>query len=288
MPQIVLGTANFGNEYGIANHNKLLSQDAMLSIINWAQQNGINHFDTALAYGDAEEILGRYLDLSLAPSIDTKLDERSCQSRDSIVEIARKTRDMLGVESLSTLYLHDEGLLQTSSKNEISAGLREVLNLGVAKQIGVSVYSEAAVIACKRALPELSVFQVPENICDRRLIASRHIRSLADDGNSFMVRSIFLQGLLLMEPSSIPAKLRLASEGLKTLNEFAKVNSTTVIKLCLAYANSISWASGIVVGVNSLEQLKEIREFSSSPPKGWDKEISTLPMEIIDPRKWST
>ena len=288
MPEIVLGTANFGNKYGIANHNKLLSQDTMLSIINWAQQNGINHFDTALAYGDAEKILGRYLDISLAPAIDTKLDERSCESRDTIVEIARKTRDKLGVESLSTLYLHDEGLLQTSSKDEISAGLREVLDLGVAKQIGVSVYSEAAVIACKRALPELSVFQVPENICDRRLIASSHIRSLAEDGNRFMVRSIFLQGLLLMEPSLIPVKLGLAREGVIALNEFAKINSLTAFKLCLAYANSISWASGILVGVASLEQLIEIRESSFSLPRGWDKAISTLPLGIIDPRKWLT
>ena len=287
MPEIVLGTANFGREYGIANQGKLLSLSESKSIINWSQENGINHFDTAIAYGDAEEILGNYLDLSLEPAIDTKLDEKSCESSQSIVERARKTRDMLGVKSLSTLYLHDEGILQTSKKHEISVGLREVLNLGIAKQIGVSVYTESAIMACKKALPELSIFQVPENICDRRLISSRLINALATDGNSFIIRSIFLQGLLLMDPISIPPKLGLATTAIKALNEFASVNSLPAMELCLAYAYSIPWASGIVIGVASLEQLKEIQESSLSLPNGWDKAISTLPPEIIDPRKWS-
>jgi hypothetical protein len=193
---------------------------------------------------------------------------------------------MFGVESLSTLYLHDEGLLQTSNKIEITTGLREVLNLGIARQIGVSVYSESSVMACKQALPELSVFQVPENICDRRMLSSRLIENLAADGNSFMIRSIFLQGLLLMDHISIPPKLSLATADIQALNEFARVNSLTVIELCLAYAYSIPWASGIIVGVASLEQLKEIQESSLSLPDGWDKAISTLPAEIIDPRKW--
>jgi aryl-alcohol dehydrogenase-like predicted oxidoreductase len=205
-PKIVVGTANFGNPYGIANRGKMLSLEESTSIIDWAQESNINHFDTALAYGDAEEILSKYLNQSLAPVIDTKLDPKSCQSSASIIEAASKSRNRLGVESLSTLYLHDEELLQSSSQPEVSAGLREVLNLGIAKQIGVSVYSEAAAIACKKALPELTVFQVPENICDRRMIDSKHIKSLADKGNSFMVRSIFLQGLLLMEAMSVPSK----------------------------------------------------------------------------------
>ena len=196
--KIVIGTANFGNPYGIANRGKMLSLEESTSIINWAQESNINHFDTALAYGDAEEILSKYLNQSLAPVIDTKLDTKSCQSSASIIEAASKSRNRLGVDSLSTLYLHDEELLQSSSQPEVSAGLREVLNLGIAKQIGVSVYSEAAAIACKKALPELTVFQLPENICDRRMIDSKHIKGLADKGNSFMVRSIFLQGLLPM------------------------------------------------------------------------------------------
>jgi aryl-alcohol dehydrogenase-like predicted oxidoreductase len=286
-PKIIVGTANFGNPYGIANRGMMLSLEESTSIINWAQENNINHFDTALAYGDAEEILSKYLNQSLAPVLDTKLDSKSCQSSASIVEAASKARDRLGVDSLSTLYLHDEELLQTSRLPEVSTGLREVLHLGIAKQIGVSVYSEAAVLACKKALPELSVFQVPENICDRRLIASENIRNLAESGNSFMVRSIFLQGLLLMDPTSVPTELQLAKAQLQSLIVFAFESGLTAMDLCLAYAYSISWASGIVVGVASLAQLKEISASSPTLPEDWASTITTLPLEILDPRKWS-
>jgi aryl-alcohol dehydrogenase-like predicted oxidoreductase len=284
--KIIVGTANFGNLYGIANRGKLLSFEESKSIVNWAQENEINHFDSALAYGNAEEILSKHLNQSLAPEVDTKLDTNSCQSSASIIDAASKSRDRLGVDSLSTLYLHDEELLQSSSQPEVSDGLREVLNLGIAKQIGVSVYSEAAVIACKKVLPELTVFQVPENICDRRLIDSTHIKGLADKGNSFMVRSIFLQGLLLMDAMSVPSELHLVQPQLQRLNEIANKQKVKVMDLCLAYAYSISWASGIVIGVASLAQLKEIFTSPASLPENWASTIKTLPSELLDPRKW--
>ncbi len=287
MSRIILGTANFGKEYGVANKGKFLSSEESMGLIKWAQSNGINHFDTAYAYGVSNEILGAHLDHSLGPGIDTKLDEQSCQSRDLIVKTTKNAMSKLGVKQLSVLYLHDEKLLMGSKAVEISIGLKEVLELGLAKKIGVSAYSEASVMACKKALPELSVFQIPENICDRRLISSMALQNLADEGNSLMIRSIFLQGLLLMEPSTIPAQLDMAKVNIRELINFASENSLSVMSLCVAYANSISWASGIVVGVASLNQLKEIQMSSSSLPVGWTSAISILPIEIVDPRNWS-
>lgn len=286
--KLVLGTANFGNAYGVANNGKSLSLKHSKFIINWAQQNGVNHFDTARAYGDAEEILGINLDQSLEPVVDTKLDAESCKSSKSIVEATKKSTEKLGINQVSTLYLHDEGLLQTPNVQEIVTGLNEVLELGLAKQIGVSVYSEAAVVACKSVIPELTVFQVPENICDRRLISSDIIKNLSTKGNTFIVRSVFLQGLLLMDAISIPQNLETAKANIQSLTNFAKENSLTPIELCLAYANSITWASGIVVGVASLDQFKEILRKSPPLPPGWDRAIGKLPTDLIDPRKWSS
>lgn len=90
-----------------------------------------------------------------------------------------------------------------------------------------------------------------------------------------------------MKPDSLPLKLEFAATGIQTLIEFANKNSVTVMDLCFAYAYSISWASGIVVGVASLEQLQEIYNSSTSLPVGWESAIATLPSEIIDPRRWT-
>lgn len=287
MTKFILGTANFGMEYGVANKGKLLSKADVKTIIDWAQKNGINHFDTALAYGDVAETLGTYLNHSLNPSIDSKLDEKSCQSKDLIVKTAIEIREKLGVDQLSVLYLHNEEILQSALVSEISNGLKEVINLGIAKKIGVSVYSEASVFKCKAVLPELSVFQVPENILDRRIASSTAIQNLAESGNTFVIRSIFLQGLLLMELGEIPPHLVSAKTKIQELKSFARDNSLSVLEICLAYANSISWASGIVIGVASLNQLIEIKRTSSSLPNEWESKISILPQELVDPRKWS-
>jgi aryl-alcohol dehydrogenase-like predicted oxidoreductase len=107
-----------------------------------------------------------------------------------------------------------------------------------------------------------------------------------DTDNSFIVRSIFLQGLLLMDAMSVPPKLHLVQPQLQRLNEIANKQKVKVVDLCLAYAYSISWASGIVIGVASLAQLKEIFAPPSSLPEDWASTIKTLPSELLDPRKW--
>ena len=75
--------------------------------------------------------------------------------------------------------------------------------------------------------------------------------------------------------------------GLSELVDFAEKKSLTAIELCLAYARSISWVSGIIVGAASLDQLKEVFEPTPSLPSGWASAISPMPAEVIDPRKWS-
>ena len=286
MTNLILGTANFGSQYGIANRNELISSDDLRQIITWAQNNGINQFDSAMAYGDSDSILKMYLDHSLEPSIDSKLNEKSCQSKASILETANEIRNRLGVSQLSVLYLHNELLLTSPLASEISSGLREVLNQGLAKRIGVSVYSEEAILHNKKVLPELTVFQVPENIWDRRLVHSREVLKLSEDDNTFNIRSIFLQGLLLMQPADLPSQLRNVTPKLQELINFAHENSLTTLELCIAYARSISWASGIIVGVASLSQLKEIQKASALLPEGWGEVIPRLPIEVVDPRRW--
>ena len=286
-PPIILGTANFGLQYGVANNRQMLSNVEIQEILDWAQAIGIKRFDTALAYGSAQDLLGRYLDKTKPLDIDSKIGPANCRSSDSIVSSTKEILKNLGIDKLSVLYLHDENLLSSSSAKEISKGINRVLELGLAKQVGVSVYSEEEISRSKKVIPELSVFQVPENICDRRLINSEIIISLREAGNTFIVRSVFLQGLLLMEPTSIPQKLNLGKKSVQELIEFAGKKSLTSMELCLAYVRSISWVDGVIVGVASLDQFKEVIRATQYLPEGWAEAISIVPTEIVDPRKWS-
>lgn len=57
--QFMLGTAQFGTGYGIANQIGRPSYQTVLKILECAAANGVNCLDTAPTYGDSEKIIGR-------------------------------------------------------------------------------------------------------------------------------------------------------------------------------------------------------------------------------------
>jgi aryl-alcohol dehydrogenase-like predicted oxidoreductase len=89
-----------------------------------------------------------------------------------------------------------------------------------------------------------------------------------------------------MEPEEVPKQLSRAVSGIQAFRNFAEEHSISRMNLCLAYANSISWSDGVIVGVASLAQLKEIVKCDTDLPLEWDSLIPRLPVDILDPRKW--
>ena len=59
--RIVLGTAQFGMDYGIHNKTGKVSETDAGAILSEAASAGVNLIDTAPLYGNAEEVLGRLL-----------------------------------------------------------------------------------------------------------------------------------------------------------------------------------------------------------------------------------
>ena len=59
MDRFILGTANFGMNYGITNSKGTLKLNSISQILDYAQKNGVSYIDTARAYGDAEKNLGK-------------------------------------------------------------------------------------------------------------------------------------------------------------------------------------------------------------------------------------
>jgi len=55
--RLVLGTAQFGLDYGVANTGGRTPFAEVLSILEFAAANNVDMLDTAAAYGDAEDVL---------------------------------------------------------------------------------------------------------------------------------------------------------------------------------------------------------------------------------------
>ena len=285
MSKFILGTANFNSDYGIA-QKKNLELAQIEEILSFAQINNLNHFDTANSYGNAQKILGSLLDYSNRVQLDSKIGNQECGTIESILESVRKSLDELKTNKLSTLYLHDANSLLGDNKSATKNGLTKILDMGLADYIGVSVYTLNDLLECKKALPDLSRFQVPENICDRRLSYSEEMLELSRDNNEINVRSIFLQGLLLLPIEAIPKGLSESSKSINDLDLYSKKESVNRIDLCIAYAKSISWASKIVVGVESITQLKAILDSNYKLSSEWERNVSRVSEAIADPRKW--
>jgi aryl-alcohol dehydrogenase-like predicted oxidoreductase len=285
MQKIIIGTANFSGEYGFVSAKKMDSSE-ISNVIEHAQSVGINHFDTAKSYGNAEEILGSKLDRSKPLIIDSKINKKECLSVDMIVRAARDTIEKVGVTKISTLYLHNFELIAADQQNIVKNGLEKVLELELANHIGVSVYTQSELTNAKKLYPRFTHFQIIENICDRRLNSSSEIIEFVESGNFINVRSIFLQGILLSDPNKLQDKFKLAFDAINRLHQYADSQKVSILDLCLAYANSIKWASKIVVGIDSKKQLEEILESNYELTSNWQNEIPTIPPMLLDPRFW--
>ena len=57
--RLVLGTAQFGLDYGVSNTGGRTPFAEVLSILAFAAANSVDTLDTAAAYGDAEDVLAR-------------------------------------------------------------------------------------------------------------------------------------------------------------------------------------------------------------------------------------
>jgi aryl-alcohol dehydrogenase-like predicted oxidoreductase len=247
---------------------------------------GINHFDTAKSYGNAEEVLGSKLDKSQLINVDSKINRKDCLSVDMIVRAVQDTIEKVGIAKISTLYLHNFEVIAEDQQNIVKKGLEKVLELELANHIGVSVYTQSELFTAKKLFSHLTRFQIIENICDRRLNNSSEIIEFVESGNFIDVRSIFLQGLLLSDPNKLKDKFKLAFDAINAMNQYADSQKVSILDLCLAYAKSIKWASKIVVGIDSKKQLEEILKSNYELDMGWQNEIPVIPTSLMDPRFW--
>lgn len=57
--RLALGTAQFGLDYGVANDEGKVPYEKVVWILSLARENALDMLDTAISYGDSEDVLGR-------------------------------------------------------------------------------------------------------------------------------------------------------------------------------------------------------------------------------------
>ena len=112
IPELTLGTAQFGMDYGITNNVGKIDNKEISKILQKAYKLGITFIDTAQAYGQSEEIIGKYLPLNNNLKIITKIDLQK-NLREEIFDelyleqVLNKSLKNLNLKSLYCLHIHN-------------------------------------------------------------------------------------------------------------------------------------------------------------------------------------
>lgn len=287
-PFLSLGTAILKDDYGISRKSQDRTDLDKKEFLKSAYELGILHLDTAPSYGNAEKIIGETFGDASRISITSKVSRSSCDSFSVLVESVKSSLSQLNVASLDSLLLHDASVLQGESGSQAYRWMIEIKEMGLVERIGVSVYSEDELLWVKKGCPEFTAFQLPEGIMNRESINSQELLRLQEVGNRLEVRSIFLQGLLLLDVNALPAYFQPVQHLFSEFWGYLAMNKISALEACVTYSKSIPWASGIVVGAEDTGQLLEIVQFFKSERTLNYSSLPVLPQEFLDPRSWRT
>ncbi len=287
MNKIALGAVQFGLSYGVANNKVKTSYQESRKIIKFAYLSGVDTLDTAIIYGNSEEILGKIgVD---GWNIITKIPKISSEPKNIQNVIHKQINDSLDRLKVSKLYavlLHNSEVL--SSKNgEIYWNTLQNLKIeGVIKKIGYSIYDPVELdFFYEKFYPD--IIQAPYNIIDNRLESSGWIQRMSDDKVEIHVRSIFLQGLLLMKQNNRPSYFKQWNSLWDSWHSYLKRTNLTAIEASLGYVMSDPRVDKIVVGVDCTAHLQQIINLSKEKLEKPQKNFSSKDQKLINPSMWN-
>lgn len=277
-PKLVLGAAQLGGNYGIANTTGQPNKKQCQELIKTAIANGVVYIDTARVYG-SEEVIGQSLKggwekrakiiTKLSPLEDCPQNVPNVTLNAFVDASIYKSCSALEVQSIDVLMLHRASHLYDWGGG-VWQRLLELKSSGVIGELGASVQSPEE-LSKVLGIPEINYIQMPFNLMDWRwdskiqeIWAAKASRKL-----TIHVRSALLQGLLpsmndeywlsanVVRPHSIQEWL---------LNQVATCNRSNVTDLCISYVNALTWVDGIAIGMENMRQLVENIGYFNCPP----------------------
>jgi aryl-alcohol dehydrogenase-like predicted oxidoreductase len=262
--KIILGTAQLGMNYGFCRNGLYKSKKNLKKILNYAYKNNIGYLDTARSYKFSEKNIGEFHKenkINKQFKIITKLSSLSKIKKKNLKNKLLKDISLslffLKKKKIDIILIHNFKDLQ-KHKLHLLKYLNEMKKKKLIKEIGVSVYKPNEALECLK-FKNIKHIQIPFNILDQRWTKKIFLNKVKlREDVKIHVRSIFLRGLLINELKYWPKWFKKRSNAIENLEFFKKkFKMINKIELCLAYVKSFNWVNYIVIGVNSLEQLKD-------------------------------
>jgi len=252
--RLMLGTVQFGLNYGIANRDGKPSEAKIREIILTAWENGVNCLDTAAGYGDSEVVVGNALSelglkekmqiISKVPGVG---DRTPAEAEAFIVGSIEESLRRLGVDRLDGCLFHRETDYRYLDE------LQKLVQRGLIGTAGISLDTNHY---CRNTVDAgIRYVQIPCNVLDYRF--EDFLNTAMSQNITVFARSVYLQGLLLMPESEIIPSLQDVIPVRRQLAKIAHEAGMELAELCMRYVLSLPAVTSILTGVDTVDQLRQ-------------------------------
>ena len=260
MAKLCLGTVQFGMKYGINNKHGQPSRADSFEMLDLALSKGIHIFDTAQAYGEAEELLGEYIESRKVKNevrVISKLRPNIFQdhSRDilhTMEDEIYKSIKKLNIDKLQGFLLHTPEYVYNP---KIVESLIRCKEKGLVEHVGISVYNvEEGIEAINTGV--MDYIQLPYSVLDQRFMKDDFMKKAKSSGITVFARSALLQGLYTMKKEEIPSYLSKAIIHIEEIEKIVNKYEVDKISALLHFVCDNEWIDYLVFGVDTKEQLQ--------------------------------
>jgi aryl-alcohol dehydrogenase-like predicted oxidoreductase len=268
--RLVMGCSGLGGVW-----RPIKEKDA-LNALMYALEKGVRVFDTAPSYNRSQEFLGKALKqwTGEKPFISTKVGRlKADRAEDTIVDYSPETMrksvyeslEVLGLDSIDLLFLHEPHLVPVEKIDEIMDSLQSFKKEGIVKSLGVggNPINRFYPHMVKENFDVVSGF-LKLDACNLTGF-DKDIPQIQNENMAYYAASALHMGLLGRRLEQY-ADERPNNEWISNadvdvaiqVNEIAKKHDIPVSRLALRYVFSIAEADRVVVGPTKMEQLKDL------------------------------
>jgi len=286
--KLALGTVQFGLDYGVTGNPRIPINETH-EILSLAMSAGVDILDTAPSYGDSEKIIGQWLnDEPGSFRVITKVPRlnKTQVPVDTIQKTFQDSLEQLGVDSVYALLLHNVSDLMGAYGKQVFTAMQNIQSKGLAERIGISVYSPEEIDFVISQYP-IQIVQAPFNVIDQRLLQDGILRRLKEADIEIHVRSVFLQGLLLLTEEKIPSYFSPWSGLLKQYRTWCSDTGGSLVAACLQFVYEQAMIDKIIVGVDSISHFRELLDVTQSATTLPDAtHLACVDKGLINPTCW--
>ena len=164
--KLILGTVQLGLNYGVNTTSGKPSLETAFNILNLAYDSGIRTIDTAEAYGDSQEVIGRYI--KQIPNkkfkIITKLSANKILNKGELIKHIKATCNILNVQCLEGYMFHNYQSFKNNSF--LYQELLDAKKEGIINKAGISLYTNEEIEDIITNYKNFDYIQFPFNLLD--------------------------------------------------------------------------------------------------------------------------